>query len=189
MGQQTAYNDNPAAALAGMLVDAVEGFSYTRIAEASVGIGLLAAPGANPMTVPTLVAPISSSGADPGTCKQLPTGTSDDPILDSEWIGIPILDVARMATDQIITVTRGNFTYSAYKQYEAVTLVRKGVIWVYSADAITTDYGDVYVYGTQQTNNPAGQFGFGAGTGKIKFGRGRWLMKTTAAGLAKLEVW
>lgn len=189
MAQQTSYNDNPAAALAGMLVEGVEGEIITKIAEAIMGIGLLAAPGASPMTVPSLAAPISASGGDAGTCKQLPTGTADDPILDSEFIGVPILDMSRMATDQIVVASRGNLSYSAYAQYEAVPLLRKGQIWVYSAEAITTDYGDVYVYGTQQTNIPAGMFGFGAGAGKIKFTRGRWLMKTSGAGLAKLEVW
>jgi hypothetical protein len=140
------------------------------------------------MSVPSTSAPITASSGDTGTCKQLPTGTSDDPILDSEFIGIPLWDPASMASDQLSTASQGNFTYSTYKQFQDVALLRKGYIWVFSAQA-TTQFGDVYVYGTTQTNNPNGQFGFGAGTGKIKFTHGRWMMTTSAAGLSLLEVW
>jgi hypothetical protein len=41
---------------------------------------------------------------------------------------------------------------------------------------------------TVATNNPVGQFSMSTGTGKVKFTHGRWLMTTSGAGLALMEL-
>jgi hypothetical protein len=187
MAQQTSYNNNPAAALPG-LVRWEEGTRIeTKIASGAVGIGLLGAPGTQSLSVPSATTSLATDGSA-GTIIALPSGISDDPVLDSEFIGIPILETAFMQTSQIGTAAQGTFSYSTYVDKMAVSVLRKGVIWVFSAQA-TTQYGAVYVYTTAQTNNPLGQFGFGTGTGKAKFTRGQWLMTTSGAGLSLLEVW
>lgn len=184
MAQQTAYNNNPAAALAGM-VRWTEGTRVeSKVAEGACGIGLLCAPGTKSMTVP---APLISTPTDgsSGTIRALQSGGT---ATDAQIIGIPIFDPALMATDQVGTASQGTFSYGTYLDKQTVPFLRKGEIWVYAAEA-PTQYGDVYVYTTAQTNNPLGQFGFGAGTGKTLWARGRWLMTLSAPGLALMEVW
>jgi hypothetical protein len=189
MAQQTAYNNNPAAALAG-LVRWTEGTRViSKVAEGSVPIGLLGGVGAQSESTPAATVSTAASG-QAGTIKALPASLSGDPILESDFIGIPILDTARGAgsSDQIGSGNTGTFFYSQYNDKIDVPVLRKGEIWVFAQEA-PTQYGDVYVYTTAQTNIPRGAFGFGAGTGKVKFGRGRWLMTLSAAGLALMEVW
>lgn len=189
MGQQTSYNNNPAAALAG-LVRWTEGTRVlSKVAEGAVGIGLLCVPGAQSMSVPAPLISLPGSG-QAGTIKAMAAGISDDPILDSEYWGIPILDTALSAgaADQISTASQGTFSYGTYLDKQTVPYLRKGEVWVYAQEAPTQD-GDVYVYTTVQTNIPRGSFGYGAGSGKAKFSRGRWMMTLSAPGLALMEVW
>ena len=186
MGQQTNYFNNPPPALAVMVAWQEGEVIWSKVAEGAVGVGLLCAPGAQSLSVPAPSTSLATSG-QAGTIKALPTDATD-PIPDTDYIGVPILNVGKMATDQVGTATQGSFSYSTYIDKMTVPVLRKGRIWVFSAQA-TTQYGAVYVYGTAQTNNPTGQFGYGAGTGKILFSRGRWLMTTSGAGLALLEIW
>lgn len=189
MAQQTAYNNNPAAALAGM-VRWTEGTRiWSKVAEGAVGVGLLVVPGAQSMSAPIPGTPTAGSG-QAGTVKAMAAGIADDPILDSEWAGIPILDTALAVgtSDQVSTGSQGTFNYTQYNDKQALGLLRKGAIWVYAQEA-PTQFGDVYVYTTVQTNIPRGSFGYGAGSGKVKFGRGRWLMTLSNPGLALMEVW
>jgi len=187
MGQQTSYANNPPAALAGM-VRWTEGTRvFSKVAEGAVGIGLLVAPGAQSESVPAPLVSTPGSG-QAGTVKALPAGLVADPMIDSVFEGIPFLDTSRGQLDNIGTASQGTFSYGTYLDKMDVPMLRKGELWVFAAEA-PTQYGDVYVYTTAQTNNPLGQFGFGAGTGKVKFPRGRWLMTLSAPGLALMEVW
>lgn len=187
MGFQTSYNNNPPAALAGM-VRWEEGTRIeTKLAEGAVGIGLLAAPGTLSLSVPAPLVSSPTSG-QAGSIKVLPGGLVADPMIDSVWAGIPILDTSYAQVDQIGTASQGTFSYTTILDKQTVSMLRKGVLWVFAAEA-PTQFGDVYVYTAAQTNNPLGQFGFGAGTGKVKFPHGRWLMTLSAPGLALMEVW
>lgn len=187
MAQQTAYYNNPPASVAGM-VNHVEGeIIWTKVASGSVGIGLLCSPGSASLSIPAPSISLSTSG-EAGTIIAYPTGQTDDPTLDSYFIGIPIWDPSYMATDQVSTATSGTFTYGVYRDKMTVPVLRKGTIWVV-ADAATTQYTSAYVYTTAETNQPLGTFGAASGTGKSKFNRGQWLMTTTGAGLSLLEVW
>lgn len=187
MPNLTAYNNNPAAALAGMVRWDEDTWVISKLAEGAVGIGLLGAPGAQSESVPAPLISLPTSG-QAGTIKVLPGGLVADPMVDASFIGIPILDTSYAQTDQIGTAAQGTFAYGTYAALQTVPVLRKGALWVFAAEA-PTQYGNVYVYTAAQTNNPLGQFGFGAGTGKVLFPRGRWLMTLAAPGLALMEVW
>ena len=187
MAQQTSYNNNPAAALAGMVTHIEGEIIWTKIAGAACGIGLLCSPGTASLSVPGQSVSLAANG-EPGTVIPYPTGQTASPTTDAYFIGIPIFDPAFMGVDQIGTATSGTFSYGTYLINQPVPLLRKGVIWVY-ADAAVSQYTPVYVYTTAETNQPLGTFGAGSGTGKSIFNRGQWIMSTSAAGLCQMEVW
>lgn len=187
MAQQTSYTNNPAAAFAGMIRWTEGTRVITKLAEGAVPIGMLCTPGAQSESVPAPLVSTPGSG-QAGTIKAMQAGLVADPMVDASFIGIPYFDSALMQGQQISSAAQGTFSYGTYLDKQPVPVLRKGEIWVYAAEA-PTQYGDVYVYSTVQTNNPRGQFGFGAGTGKVLFPRGRWLMTLSAPGLALMEVW
>jgi hypothetical protein len=171
MAQQTAYNNNPAPSVAGM-VNHVEGeIIWTKVASGSVGIGLLCSPGSASLSIPAPLISTAASG-EAGTIIAYPSGHTDNPVLDLYAMGIPIWDP----------------NYGVYLDKQTVPFLRKGTIWVV-ADAATTQFAPAYVYTTAETNQPIGTWGAGSGTGKSAFSRAIWLMTTTAAGLSLLEIW
>jgi hypothetical protein len=188
MSQQTSYNDNPPPALAG-LVRWTEGTRvWTKVASGSVPIGMLVKNGTQSLSAPYPVNELADGGSAGTIVAYTSAAISDDPLLDSEYVGVPILDLNRMAQSAgITTATQGSLTYSVYGDKQAVPVLRKGELWVLSENAVT-QFADVYVRMTVATNNPVGQFSMSTGTGKVKFTHGRWLMTTSGAGLALMEL-
>lgn len=190
MAQQTSYNDNNPAALAGLILWTEGTRVWSKIvdpaAAAAVPLGMLCYFSAS-MSVPNLTVPTAASGGA-GTVIPFPSGTiADNPLLDSETVGILALDTAAGA-DQCVTITQGAVKYSAIAKAMPATLLRKGEIWVPTENAVT-QFDDVYVRLTAAGNFPAGMFRDGASANCAKFTRGRWLMTTSGAGLALMELW
>lgn len=186
MAQQTAYNNNPGAALAGMVAHTEGELIVSKVAEGAVGIGMLVQAGQYSMTVPGAATSLATSG-QAGSVKAVVSAAPSDPITDAQYVGIVVLNTAYMASDQLSTATQGNLTYSTYVDKMTVGVLLRGFVWVYS-DAAVTQFGTVYVYGTTQTNAPTGLFSYGTGTGKVAFPKARWAMTTGGAGLALLQV-
>lgn len=175
---QLTYNFNPAAARAGMVVNMEDAeIIESAVAEGLVPVAKLAQRGTRSMSVPSADS-ATAYAASPGQIKALAAGISDDPILDSEWLGIPIYDSSRPPYTSL----------DEYSDKDPVPYLRKGWLWVNSETAVT-DMADVYVRVTASGGDVRGQFRAGAATNFVKFGRGRWRMTTTATGLAILEVW
>lgn len=187
MAQQTTYPNNPPPALNGQRSQQYGDVVPSKITQGVVSIGLLAQLGTQSLSVPGSLVSTGALGS-PGQIAPLQAGILDNPILDSEFFGIPVLDTAFMQIDQITTATTGTFSVSAYLNATCIPVLRKGRIWVLS-DAATTQGTNVYVYTTAQANQPLGSWGAAAGGGKALFTRGRWFMTTTTAGLSMLEVW
>jgi len=188
MAQQTSYANNPAPAINGLVAFQEGEVIWSKVAESAVPIGMLAIPGTQSLSAPAATISLATSG-EAGTVKQMSSGViADDPILDSEFVGIPIFDAALMQSSQIGTLTTGTQVVSTYLDKMSVPVMRKGRIWVLSENA-TTQFADVYVRTTVAVNAAAGSFSMSAGAGKVKFARGRWLMTTSGAGLSLLEVW
>lgn len=191
MAQQLNYYNNPLPAYEGMVAPQEGEVIWSKVAgSGGAGIGMLGSYGTTSFAPPAQLISTGTSG-DSGTIIKMPSGTyaGDNPLVSTDFIGIPIYDAAQMASDQITTATSGTRTYGLYKQYMAVPVLRKGRIWVFCGDAIATQGAPVYVYATDETNRPAGTFGSGAGTGKVVWSNGTWLMTLGAAGLALMEVW
>jgi hypothetical protein len=191
MAQQTSYNNNPPAALAG-LIRRTEGTRvWSKIVDPSasgpVPLGMLCYFSAS-MSVPGLTLSTAASGSA-GTIVPFPSGTiSDNPLLDSETVGVAAWDPAQGA-DQITTVTVGTASYSGISKLMPVSVLRKGEIWCWSENAVT-QFDDVYVRVTASGNFPAGMFRDGTAANCVKFSRGRWLMTLASGpGLCLMEVW
>jgi hypothetical protein len=189
MAQQTTYLNNPVAGIAGMVSRFEGNVIETKIASGSVPVGMLAVPGTQAMTAPG-ISTVGPTLGDPGTVAAFPTGASitDNPLLDSEFIGVPIYDASVMQSSQYTSITQGSNVYSAWVTQMAVAILRKGHIWVYT-DAAVTQYTDVFIYNTNTGNFLAGQFAAASGANRLKLARARWMMTTTAAGVAEVEIW
>jgi hypothetical protein len=175
---QLNYNLFPAVGRAGMVAESrADNMILSKLADGLVPLGLLAAPGAN-AEVGTSPTAYSTTHAHPGEVKALPAGIVDDPILDSQWIGVPVYDSSRPPMTSL----------DEYSDKDYVPVMRKGVLWVLTEGAVT-QYGDVYVRTAPSGPNVTlGKFSFGAGAGKALFPKGRWLTSLTGAGLAVLEL-
>ena len=181
---QLTYNFNPAIGRSGLVAESREAnVIISKIASGLVPIGILCSPGTDAEVgmFPTTASPQSTT---PGQVIQYPGNPTftDDPILDSQFVGVPIYDASRppmTSSDQ-------------YSDQDYVPVMRKGVLWVPVFEAIT-QYGDVYVWNNPGGGDPQkGTFAAGAHAGKaVKFPRGRWMTSTTASqtSLAILEIW
>lgn len=176
---QLTYNFNPATGTAGMVAESREAnVIISKVAHLLVPVGLLGAPGPDGEIgmQPNSADPNSTN---PGQIIALPAGIVPDPIPDSTWIGIPIYDSSRPPYTSL----------NQYADMEYVPVLRKGVIWVTSENAVT-QYADVYVrVAPNGPNVTLGVFSSGVGPGKVLFPRGRWMTTNSGAGLAILEVW
>lgn len=175
---QLTYNMNPAAAVAGMVADMRLADIISKVAQGAVPVGLLCAAGTDAQIFPPVTLP-SVLSSSPGQVIPFPAAIADDPLLDSEWVGIPIYDSSRAPYDST----------NAYSDTDPVGVLRRGPIWVNSETAITTQYADAYVRVTAGGGFLRGSWRQGASAGFVKFPRGRWVTTNAAAGLAILEVW
>lgn len=174
---QTSYNFNPAAAVAGMVADESEGIRVlSKVASGAVPVGLACMPATDPMAIPSLTS-ATALAANPGQVKAWGTAT-DDPVLLSNFVGVPIYDSSRPPYD----------ANNAYSDKDPVPVLRKGLIWV-PVEAAVTQYADVYLRTAVNGGlTVIGGFAGAAGTGLSKLPNARWLSTTAGAGLAVLEL-
>lgn len=177
---QLTYNFNPPVGRAGLIAEMRESnVIISKLAEGLVPVGLLCSPGTDPEIGPP-PGSASAESTNPGQCIQYPgspTFTSD-PVLGSQFIGIPIYDASRppyTSSDQ-------------YSDQDYVPVMRQGVIWIATPDTVL-QFGDVYVWGNPGGGDPpAGTFASSAHGGKAYlFPKGRW-MTASNSGLAILEI-
>jgi hypothetical protein len=185
--QQTSYNNNPAAAYNGMLTGLTQNrVTMSKVAQGTVPIGCLCQFGSTSFSVPAPLISTPTSG-DSGTVIQF-AGSANNPLLDSDFLGIPYFDSGLMQTSQITTVGTGANAFSAFVNLMPVGVLRKGFIWVLTENAVSQG-GNVFVRVTADGTHQIGQFSGSAGGGVATWSRGRWLMTTTSGGLAQMEVW
>lgn len=175
---QLNYDLNPPNGRAGSIAEMRESnVVISKLAEGLVQVGLLVAPGTSPEVgmSPTTANPKSTT---PGTVRALPVGIVDDPILDSEFLGVSLVDSSRPPYTSL----------DEYADKDYVPVMRKGVVWVFCETA-ATQYADVFVRVTAGGGFNRGSFRVGAAANFVKLARGRWQTSTTASGLAILEIW
>lgn len=188
MAQQTSYPNNPPAAINGLVAGlSTNTVIFSKVSVGTVPIGCLAIPGAQSMSVPAPLVSTSASG-DSGTVAPFGAGIVDNPLLDSEFIGIPIYDAGLMQTSQMTAVGSGANAFTAYLTQMPVPVLRKGKIWVLTEGAVS-NYGNVFVRVVADGIHQLGQFSGSAGAGFATFSHGRWLMSLATQGLALMEVW
>ena len=175
---QLTYNLNPAKGTAGMVSEyRTDNQIISKVAEGLVPVGLLADWGTQGEVGPPLNT-VSQDSANPGQVKRFPLAVANDPLLDSDWMGIPVYDSSRPP-------------YTALNEYsdkDYVPVLRRGSIWVLTENS-SAEGDDVYVrVAVAGPLTVIGGFSSGAGPGKALFPKGRWRSSTNTAGLAILEV-
>lgn len=166
---QLTYNLVPGVGVEGMIAMEIEGtIIVPRLAQGLVPVGKLCTYGTDAMTGPPL-ATVSSNSTNPGQIKSMPSGVGSDPLLRSQYLGVPIYDATRAPYD----VTLG---YSCYSDKETVpTLLRGGVYTTPESVASVSPGGIVYVRITASgANTILGRFSAIAGTGLVAITGARW---------------
>ena len=176
---QLTYNLVPPVGREGMLAAYNEGeIIIPRLAQGLVPVGKLCAPGTDSMTGPPLTT-VSQNSGNPGQVKALPAGITDNPILGSQWAGVPIYDATREPYDSTLG-------YSCYADKAQVPVLIRGQLYVTPENvASVTQGGAVYVRvapsGAFQT---LGTFSPIAGTGLVLFPQGRFFSGPIQSSLA-----
>lgn len=187
MAQQLSYTNNPPAAINGM--EARSGYRNlidSKVAQGTVPIGCLATLGTTSMSVPAPLISTGSSGSS-GTIQGL-QAVADNPILETEFYGVPIYDAAVMQSTMVTTVGTAPNAFTAYLNQMPVPVMRKGWVWVLTEGAVS-QLGNVFVRTGADGIHQLGQFSGAGGAGLSQWNRGRWLMTLSAQGLALLEIW
>lgn len=176
---QLTYNWNPAVAYEGMLADAREGqVKITRLAEGLVPVGKLCAPGTGQLTGPPLTG-LSATSTSPGGVKAMTAGSN--PILGSEWVGVPLYDSTRPPYDS-------SLGYSCYENLKDVPLLERGALYVKPEGAVIQST-DVYVrVAVAGPLNVLGSFASGPGAGLALFSSGRWISGLMQGNLAIVRI-
>ena len=128
---QLTYNLVPPVGREGMLAAYNEGeIIIPRLAQGLVPVGKLCAPGTDSMTGPPLTT-VSQNSGNPGQVKALPAGITDNPILGSQWAGVPIYDATREPYDSTLG-------YSCYADKAQVPVLIRGQLYgVGTTDPVT----------------------------------------------------
>ncbi len=159
---QLTYNIAPPVGVEGMIASYMEGTVIQGfLAEGLVPVGLLCAPGTTAPSGPPLTT-VSQQSTNPGQIKALPAGIVDNPMLNSQWLGIPIYDATRQPYD-------GSLGYSCYDDETTVPTVVKGPVMVVVEGAVAiANRGPVYVRtAVNGPLNKLGAFAPAAGAGLV----------------------
>lgn len=167
---QTTYNLVPEVGVEGQIASMMEGtIIVPRLAQGLVPVGKLCAPGTDSMTGPPLTT-VSQNSGNPGQVKALPAGLTDNPMLNSQYVGVPIYDATREPYDS-------SLGYACYAATAPVPVMLRGPIYVIPENvASVTQGGPVYVRVTASgAYTVLGSFSPIAGTGLVLFPNGRFI--------------
>lgn len=180
---QTTYNLVPAVGVEGQIASDMEGtIIVPRLAQGLVPVGKLCANGTDSMTGPPLTT-LSSNSTNAGQVKALPAGIVDNPILTSQYLGVPIYDATREPYD----ATLG---YSCYADKQTVPVMLRGPIYVKPENVSSVVQGGLVYVRTAASGGftVLGSFSPIAGTGLVAFPNGRWLSGPMQGAFAVLYI-
>lgn len=169
MAPQTTYNLVPAVGVHGMLAASREGTVIRPfLAQGLVPVGYLCAPGTGNFVGPPLTTVIPAS-TSPGQVKALPAGITDDPILNSQFLGVPIYESTHPPYD-------GTLGYACYDNQTTVPVLTRGPIFVaVESGSAPVEEGNVYVrVAASGANVILGAWASAPGTGLVRLARAQF---------------
>lgn len=176
---QTTYNLVPPVGCEGMLASDMEGtIILPKIAQSLVPVGKLCAYGTDDLTGPPLTT-VSANSTNPGQVKALPAGIVDNPILRTQYIGVPIYDATREPYDSTLG-------YSCYGDKQTVPVLVRGPMYVTPENvASCVSGGTVYVRVAANGGfTVLGRFSAIAGTGLVTVTGARFISGPMQGSLA-----
>lgn len=181
---QTAYTIAYKVGVEGMVADSMDpALLVASFSQGVTPVGKLCVPGTNSMTGPATALPVLANGVSPGQAAPIGAGLVADPMIDSVWLGIPIYDASLPPYDT-------SLGYSSYADKQPMTVLRKGHIYVAPEAGAIINMQDVWVRTAANGGlTVLGKFAPAAGTGLVKFTRGRWVSGLMQSALAVLEIW